>query len=159
MGSSLQHAGSFVVACGLLSSCGTRAPEYVGSVVAVCRLSCPVACGILVPGPGIESASPALEGGFSTTGPPGQSLILQTTFFFNFIYLFIFNFWLCLVLVAAHGIFVAVHELLSSCGTGASLQFWRLGFCLVVVCGFSLSSCGAWAPEHVGSVVCGMWAL
>ena len=38
-------------------------------------LSCPVACGILVPQPGIEPASPALEGGFFTTGPPGKSLI------------------------------------------------------------------------------------
>ena len=36
-------------------------------------LSCPVACGILVPPPGIEPASPALEGGFFTTGPPGKS--------------------------------------------------------------------------------------
>ena len=36
--------------------------------------SCPVACGILVPQPGIEPASPALEGRFLTTGPPGKSL-------------------------------------------------------------------------------------
>ena len=31
------------------------------------------ACEVLVPGPGIESSSPALAGGFSTTGPPGKS--------------------------------------------------------------------------------------
>ena len=31
------------------------------------------ACGILAPEPGIEPA-PALEGEFSTTGPPGKSL-------------------------------------------------------------------------------------
>ena len=37
-------------------------------------LSCPTACGILVPRPGIEPMSPALEGGSSTTGPPGKSL-------------------------------------------------------------------------------------
>ena len=37
------------------------------------RLSCPTACGILVPRPGIEPASPPLEGGFFTTGPPGKS--------------------------------------------------------------------------------------
>ena len=30
----------------------------------------PIACGILVPQPGIEPTSPALEGGFLTTGPP-----------------------------------------------------------------------------------------
>ena len=37
-------------------------------------LSCPVACGILVPRPGIEPASPSMEGGFFTTGPPRKSL-------------------------------------------------------------------------------------
>ena len=45
----------------------------MASVVAVHRLSCPAACGILVPRPGIEPASPAQEGGFLTTGPPGKS--------------------------------------------------------------------------------------
>ena len=30
-------------------------------------------CGILVPRPGIEPMSPALEGGFLTAGPPGKS--------------------------------------------------------------------------------------
>ena len=33
-----------------------------------------MACGILVPQPGIKPASPALEGRFLTTGPPGKSL-------------------------------------------------------------------------------------
>ena len=78
----------FVVAGGLLSSCGARAPEHVGSIVTACGLSscrelgsvvvacvlsCPAACGILVPQPGIKPASPALEGGYLTTGPPGKS--------------------------------------------------------------------------------------
>ena len=43
--------------------------------------SCPEAYGILVPGPGVKPASPALEGGFLTTGPPGkphQQLLLIT---------------------------------------------------------------------------------
>ena len=44
------------------------------SLVAVHRLSCPGACGILVPPPEIEPMSPALEGGFLTTGPPGKAL-------------------------------------------------------------------------------------
>ena len=80
---------------GLLSSCGVRVfpslvartPECMSSVVCgtwvlslrressvvVARgLSCPVACGILVPQPGIEPSSPALGGGFFTTGPPGS---------------------------------------------------------------------------------------
>ena len=44
--------------------------EWVSSVVP--GLGCPVACGILVSQPGIKPASPALEGGFLTTGPPGK---------------------------------------------------------------------------------------
>ena len=43
------------------------------SVVVVCRLSCPAACRILVPGPGLEPVSPALAGRFLTTGPPEKS--------------------------------------------------------------------------------------
>ena len=35
-------------------------------------LSCPEASGILVPRPGIKPESPALEGGFLTTEPPGE---------------------------------------------------------------------------------------
>ena len=42
----------------------------------VSGLSCPVACGILVPRPGAEPVSPALEGVFLTTGSPGKSLWL-----------------------------------------------------------------------------------
>ena len=94
MGFSLWRVGfSLVVACGLsscgvwapertgsvveargLSSCGTQAPEYASSVVAARGFSCPAACGILVLRQGIEPASPAWEGGFLTTGPPGKSL-------------------------------------------------------------------------------------
>jgi hypothetical protein len=33
---------------------------------------CPTACGILVPQPGVEPASPALEGGFLTTRPTSE---------------------------------------------------------------------------------------
>ena len=36
------------------------------------ELSCPIACGTVDPRPEIESASPALENGFLTTGPPGR---------------------------------------------------------------------------------------
>ena len=39
-------------------------------------LSCPTACGILAPQPGIKPMSPALEGGFLTSGPPGKSLLI-----------------------------------------------------------------------------------
>ena len=48
--------------------------RHSGSVVVVCRLSCRKACEILVHQPGIEPVSPALEGEFLTTGPPGKSL-------------------------------------------------------------------------------------
>ena len=51
IGSSLQHAGFYIV---------------------VCRLRCPTACEILVPRPGIKPASPALQGRFLTTGSPGK---------------------------------------------------------------------------------------
>ena len=49
-----------------LSRCGTQA-QLLHSMWDL------TACGILVPPPGIESASPALQG-FLTTGPPGKSL-------------------------------------------------------------------------------------
>ena len=71
-----------------LCSCGMWTPEcvgsvvcsmpalylrHVGSVVVAFGLSCPAACGILVPQSGIKPASSALEGRFFTTGPPGKS--------------------------------------------------------------------------------------
>ena len=47
----------------------------------------PAAHGILVPQPGIESASPTLVGGFLTTGPPRKSVkYLLNFFFFKFSY-------------------------------------------------------------------------
>ena len=95
MGSLLRHKGSFLAVhslfietLGLLSSCGAWAPGHMGSVVCgtwalslrraisvvvAHGLSCLTACGILVPRTGIEPESPALEGGFFTTGPPGKS--------------------------------------------------------------------------------------
>ena len=44
-----------------------------GSVIAVREFSCPEACGIEVPPPGMEPRSPALEGGFLTTGQLAKS--------------------------------------------------------------------------------------
>jgi len=44
-------------------------------------LSWPVACGLLVPTPGMESASPAVEGGFLTPGQPGKCLGLFDFYF------------------------------------------------------------------------------
>ena len=54
-----------------LSICGVWAALVEAGV-----FRCSVACGILVPRPGIKPASPALEGGFLTTGPPGKLLLL-----------------------------------------------------------------------------------
>ena len=39
----------------------------------MCGLSCPAACGILVPGPGIKLTSPTLESRFLITGPSRKS--------------------------------------------------------------------------------------
>ena len=58
------------------SSCNAWALDHVVPVVAAYQFSCSVACGILVPQPGIEPMSPALQGRFLTTGPPGKSLAL-----------------------------------------------------------------------------------
>ena len=47
--------------------------SWMNSLVVVCGLSCSVACGILVPGPEMEPVSPALQGRFVATRPPGKS--------------------------------------------------------------------------------------
>ena len=59
-------------ACRILGS--SQALEFMSSAVAACGLSWSTACGILVPSPGFEPMSPALEGRFLCTGPPGKSL-------------------------------------------------------------------------------------
>ena len=58
-------------------SCGTRGLflRHEGSPAVVCRLSCPLACGLLVSQTSIKPASPALGGGFLPTGPPGKPQI------------------------------------------------------------------------------------
>ena len=49
-------------------------------------LSCPMACGILLPQPGIKPMSPATEGRFPTSGLPGKSpwSLLKNYFFLIF---------------------------------------------------------------------------
>ena len=64
--------------CRGISCCGACALGCVGSVVVACGLSFPKACEILVPRPGIESMSHALQSVFLTSGPPGKP---QSTFF------------------------------------------------------------------------------
>ena len=47
---------------------------HSGSFIVAHRLHCSTACRILVPWPGIEPASPALQGEFLTPGLPGKTL-------------------------------------------------------------------------------------
>ena len=76
--------GFLVIKPGLL---GIWAP-----VVATHMPSCPVACGILVPGPEIKPIFPELAGRFLTTGPPGKS--------HNFFFVIQLYFISCLCLAA-----------------------------------------------------------
>lgn len=46
----------------------------MSSLAVTCWFSCPAADGASVPRPGIKLLFPALEGGFSITGPPGKSI-------------------------------------------------------------------------------------
>ena len=75
----LRHSGFLQLWHKGLCCCREWALEHMDSVIAalsslvvVCVFTCPMACGILVPRPGIEPVSSALEGGFLTTGPPGK---------------------------------------------------------------------------------------
>ena len=63
-----EHVSSPVV--GGCSRHGAWAPER-RPVAAACGPRCLLACGISPPG--MEPTSPALAGGFSTSGPPGKS--------------------------------------------------------------------------------------
>ena len=69
----------FLVVLGLC--CGAQA-----SLLVAHGLSSHAAHGILVHWPGIEPTSPALEGGFLTTGPPRKSLLI---FFLKLLHSFI----------------------------------------------------------------------
>ena len=66
----------FIVAHGLSLAVvrGLRSCSPWGSLVVAPGLNCPVVYRILVPRPGIEPPSLALEGRFPTTGLPGKSL-------------------------------------------------------------------------------------
>ena len=58
---------------------------HMGSVLVVYGPSCPVACGILVPQPGVKPVSPTLAGGFFATGLPTEIPLI--IFFLIFIWL------------------------------------------------------------------------
>ena len=64
----------FLASSGLVVARGTGfSPGHVGPFIAALGLSCPVACGIVVPQLGMEPMFPALEGRFLTTGSQGKS--------------------------------------------------------------------------------------
>ena len=94
LGSSLQHVGFSVVVVHGLQSVWAVLLWPTCSVVVALGLSFPVACGILVPRPGIEPTYPALEGGLLTPGPPGKS---QFLYFFLNLFLFLFDLFLALL--------------------------------------------------------------
>ena len=64
----------YLTALGL--SCSTQESSVQGTGSAVTRheISCSVSCQILAPWPGVKPTSPALQSGFSTTGPLEKSL-------------------------------------------------------------------------------------
>ena len=69
-----------VVACEIfLRSCGSFCCSSLILIVDY-GLRCFVACGILVPRPGIEPVSPVLQSRFLTTGPPGKPHIFSYCF-------------------------------------------------------------------------------
>ena len=53
----------------------TRRLSSTGSGIVAHKLSCPMTCGILLPGQGIEPMSPALAGEFLITGPPRKTYL------------------------------------------------------------------------------------
>ena len=83
----------FLAALGFSCSRLALCFDTLASVAAALGLSCPGACGILVPHSGIEPTSAALEGRFLTTGPPWKSL------FSSFIIVTCLFLWLCLMVI------------------------------------------------------------
>ena len=70
-------SGLLVASCEIfpygLYSCGIQVPGCTGSVIVVLRLSWSRARGIFDPPPWIKPVSPAQQGRFTSTGPPGKS--------------------------------------------------------------------------------------
>ena len=112
------------------------------------RLSCPVACGMLVPRPGIEPASPALEGGF----------FFSFFFFFNREHFFsFFKFYLFILFMAVLGLRFCARAL-CSCGKRGPLFIAVRGPLTIAASLVAehrlqtcrLSNCGSWAQPLRG---------
>ena len=71
----LSSCSAWVSPCGILSCYGAWTLEFELSVKTLSRhrLSVSMACGVLTTWTGIKIMSPTLPGGFSTTGPAGES--------------------------------------------------------------------------------------
>ena len=71
------HPNFIFIYCFTLPTVGLHCIAWA-FLTASCGLSCSATCGILVSQPGIEPASPALEGGFLTTGQVPQDDLSYT---------------------------------------------------------------------------------
>ena len=87
--------GAWASYWGSFSCCRVQALELMGFSSCGTQLSCPAACRILVPGPGIEPVSLALASRFLTIGPPGKSQC--TIFWFRLFDLFLHCFLSCTI--------------------------------------------------------------
>ena len=63
----------YLTVCGLSCGMWDLLLQRTNSLVVKCGLTCSVACGTLLPQPGIEPTSPALQGRFLISGPLGES--------------------------------------------------------------------------------------
>ena len=85
-------------------------------------------------------------------------MLINQTFFSCFFFLICTCLFFFLIFLAALGLRCGTWESFIV-GCGLFVAACGLLFLLAVVCGFSLSSCDAQAPERVDSVVCSMQAL
>ena len=90
----------YLAVSGLSCSAQTFYLGLAGSVVVACGFRGPMACGILVLWPGIEPASPELQGGVLATGPPGKSLLSFLKIYICILFYLFMYLWLCWVFVA-----------------------------------------------------------
>lgn len=119
-----------------------------GFLLAVFGLICLITYEILVLWPGIESASPALEGGFSTTGPPAMSLKLFLIgsqfccYCLLFLYCSLFGCWTFeLIVLFKLSISVLLSEAVSILSFIPSLKFLNFIILLISKGSFILFEC------------------
>ena len=92
--------------------------------------SCLVICGILVPQPGIDPVSTALQGGFLTTGPPGKSSPPPTPAFFKKRFPQITRYLILIHLIPNMGsqsslLIISAHIILTSLDLAGATSCWE----------------------------------